>query len=69
VSWPQGWISPVVLVEGRVEGVWEYESRRAATIVQVTMFSAPTAETRRHIEAEARGLGRFLGTEVEVTYG
>jgi hypothetical protein len=26
---PQGWISPVVLVDGRMDGVWKHEKKRA----------------------------------------
>ena len=32
VSRPQGWISPVALVSGRMAGVWEYERQRVATL-------------------------------------
>ncbi|MCL5999170.1 MAG: winged helix DNA-binding domain-containing protein [Chloroflexi bacterium] len=61
---PQGWISAVVLVDGYMKGVWEYQSRRAQTIVKVQMFSTPTAAVRRGIEAEAERLSAFLNTKV-----
>lgn len=60
----QGWISPVVLVDGRMEGVWEAEEKGAR--VKVEMF-VPISETvRTGIKAEAKRLGKFLGEEVEV---
>ena len=35
---PQGWISPVVLVDGRVEGVWKYTQEGNHLQVEVTQF-------------------------------
>jgi hypothetical protein len=61
---PQGWISAVVLVGGRMKGVWEYKIRRSQTIVKINMFSSPTASVRRGIEAEAERLGAFLKAKV-----
>jgi hypothetical protein len=65
----QGWISPVVLVDGRIEGVWEYDKKRTQTVVTIEMFTPPTAALKAGIEAEARRLGGFLGSEVTVTQG
>ena len=65
---PQGWISGVVLVDGRMEGVWEYELQRSRLAVKVEMFAAPAVRVNRGIQAEARRLGEFLGAEVEVAY-
>lgn len=65
---PQGWISPVVLVDGRMEGVWEYEKKRAGISVTVEMFAPPNGEVRAGIEAEAARLGAFLGGDVMVDY-
>lgn len=38
----QGWISPVVLVDGRMEGVWELDKQRASQVVSVSMFAPPS---------------------------
>ena len=38
---PAAWVSAVVLVDGRIEGVWEYETRKDQTLVKVSMFTAP----------------------------
>ena len=64
----QGWISPVVLVDGRIEGVWESDRKRAKVVVTVDMFAPPNAKTQEGIEAEASRLGNFLETEVETVY-
>jgi hypothetical protein len=36
---PAAWVSAVVLVDGRIEGVWEYETRKGQTHVKVRMFT------------------------------
>lgn len=64
---PQGWISPVVLVDGRIEGVWKYEKKRSQIDVQVEMFAHPTSTVKEGIEAEAERLGEFLGGEVHLS--
>ena len=63
---PQGWISAVVLVDGCMEGVWEYKIRRSQTLVKFRMFSQPSASVQKGIEAEAERLGAFLNTEIEL---
>jgi hypothetical protein len=65
---PQGWISAAVLANGYIKGVWEHQTRRSQTIVQVRLFSAPTASLQEGIAAEAARLGAFLHTPVVVAY-
>jgi hypothetical protein len=61
-----GWISPVVLVGGRMAGVWEYEKQRGRIQVTVEPFAPLASAVRREIEAEAERLGAFLGAPAEV---
>lgn len=66
---PQGWISAVVLVNGVIKGVWQTETQRAQTVIQVKLFSPPpTAALRKGISAEAERLGAFLNTKIVVAY-
>ncbi len=65
---PQGWISAVVLVNGAIQGVWQYTTRRLQTIVKVQMFSAPAAWTRKGIEAEAERLSACFKTAISLEY-
>lgn len=65
---PQGWISAVVLVDGRTGGVWEYKIRNSRTLVSVHMFSSPSASMRKAVETEVEWLGTFLNTEVAVEF-
>jgi hypothetical protein len=65
---PAAWVSAVVLVDGRIEGVWEYETRKSETLVTVRMFATPAEKVRRGIEAEAERLEGFLDTKVAVEF-
>jgi uncharacterized protein YcaQ len=58
---PQGWLSPVVLVDGRVAGVWSHERSGPNLSVRVEAFHPFPAEVQRQVRAEANDLGRFLG--------
>lgn len=65
---PQGWISAVVLVNGSIQGVWQYTARRAQTAVKVRLFSPPTAFIQKGIEVEAERLGDFFKKKVSLEY-
>ena len=60
---PQGWIAPVVLVDGRVRGVWEHAREGNRLIVKVTRFEKLSRVIASGIREEAHALGRFLGVQ------
>ena len=57
---PQGWLSPVLLVDGRMRGVWSHERRRRdAAAVEVEPFAPPSARgARRGARPRRRGSPR-----------
>ncbi|HEX9566304.1 MAG TPA: winged helix DNA-binding domain-containing protein [Thermoplasmata archaeon] len=57
----QGWLAPVVLVDGRVAGTWSYQRHPRNLAVDVKMFTAFKKETRAKAKEEAYDLARFLG--------
>jgi hypothetical protein len=57
---PQGWIAPVVLVDGRVAGVWEHAREGNRLHVKVTKFGSLSRRAVTAIREEATNLGRFL---------
>lgn len=59
VSRTGGWISPVVVHEGRVAGVWEFTEESVA----VTLFAEHGEVPRAGLEAEAAHLARCTGHE------
>ena len=58
---PQGWIAPVVLVDGRVAAVWEQAREGDRLRVRVTKFGPLSRAVSAGIREEARELSRFLG--------
>lgn len=64
-----GWITPVVLIGGRVAGVWSLETRANAVAVDVQLFDKAGRATRDAIERETSALGRFLGARCDVKVG
>ena len=64
----QGWLSPVVIVGGRIVAVWFLEERAKAFTVDVQPFETLDARARRGIAEEAKALERFLGSRCDVQY-
>src|SRR3989475_3306231 len=56
----QGWLAPVVLMDGRVAGTWSYDRGPKKLGVDVTMFSNFDRATRKKVTEEAQDLSRFF---------
>ena len=69
VSRTAGWISPVVLVDGRAAGVWDSAWSRGRLAITVEPFTDPSAGQRRAIAAAADEVGRAQGGTASVGYG
>jgi hypothetical protein len=65
---PQGWLSPVLLVDGRMEGLWHHERKGGRLIVEIKPFAEQPEWVRRATEEEAERLARFLGGELEFSW-
>lgn len=63
-----GWISPVVLVDGRMDGVWTHERRGKRVAVRIEPFVNLPAWARRAAEAEAERLAFFFGSDLDLTW-
>jgi hypothetical protein len=57
---PQGWVSPVLLVNGRARGVWSFARNINGVKVSVTPFSRLSNLVSSRIRQEASDLGRFF---------
>jgi uncharacterized protein YcaQ len=64
----QGWISPVVLLNGRVIGVWSYARRGKGLLFEVELFEKLSKTIRARIEEEAASLGDFLEMPWEIQF-
>ncbi|MBW4720016.1 winged helix DNA-binding domain-containing protein [Saccharothrix obliqua] len=49
---PQGWLSPVLLVDGLMAGIWNREERGGKTTVTVEPFRSLSARARKAVLAE-----------------
>jgi len=68
VSRSQGWIAPVVLVDGRVAAVWQHARRRGRLEVEVTPLERLPRRVVSSIRTEGDELRRFLAAnEARVT--
>ena len=63
---PQGWLSPVLLVDGRMAGVWSHERTGERVVVEVEPFGRLSRAEQAAVEAEAAALAAFLGGELEL---
>jgi uncharacterized protein YcaQ len=63
---PQGWMSPALLLNGRVAGVWRHARRGGRLVVEIEPFGRLPRWSRGQIEAEAARLADFLGGELEL---
>jgi hypothetical protein len=64
----QGWISPVVMLDGRVIGIWSLKGRGPQRLMEVEPFNRISGVIKDSIEEEALGLGGFLETPIEVRF-
>jgi hypothetical protein len=65
---PQGWISPVLLVDGRMAGVWSHERAKGRIRVQIDPFARVPKAVRAGAEEQAAALAAYLGGEAEVRW-
>jgi hypothetical protein len=66
---PQGWLTPVVCVDGRFAGLWRHERRSGTVVVEVEPFAATLpAAVRAGVVAEAQRLAAFLGGEADLRW-
>jgi hypothetical protein len=65
---PQGWISPVLLVNGRIEGVWRHQRKGRRLVVEVEPFGKLPTWARKQAEREAGLLAEFLGGSLELAW-
>jgi uncharacterized protein YcaQ len=61
----QGWISPVVLIDGVVAGVWSYKLQNKKLKVEVEPFADIPRTARAAIKREAESLALFSESDLE----
>ncbi|MCJ2555347.1 MAG: winged helix DNA-binding domain-containing protein [Candidatus Thermoplasmatota archaeon] len=58
----------MVLINGRVGGVWTQKARGERLTIMAEPFEAFDRVVRQAVKEEAADLGRFLGREAEVVF-
>jgi uncharacterized protein YcaQ len=64
----QGWISPVLLVNGRMDGVWKHERKGRRLTVTIEPFGKLPKWARTGAEVEAERLAAFLDGDLELAW-
>lgn len=62
----QGWIAPVVLVDGRVIATWEHTRKGDTLHVNISKLGSISPQIKIGIQEEALSLSRFLGLSLEL---
>jgi hypothetical protein len=63
-----GWVSPVLLVDGRFEGVWSHARTGKRVSVTVEPFLRQPPWVRTEVTLEAERLAAFFGGTLELTW-
>ena len=61
VSRTAGWISAVVLMDGRVAGTWSHEAVKGTLRITVVPFQTLTSKTMREVRRRAESIAETLG--------
>ena len=65
---PQGWLSPVLLVNGRMEGTWRHAVKGSRVEVAITPFERAAKWVRGAAEEEAERLANYLDCKLSVLW-
>jgi hypothetical protein len=62
----QGWISPVVLIDGVIAGVWSHKLQDKKLRVNIEPFGKLSKAERTGIEREAESLAGYFQSDLEI---
>src|SRR5258706_1910692 len=64
----QGWISPVVLIDGAIAGVWSHKLQNKKLLVEIDPFGKLSRTARAGIEREAESLALFFDSGLDLRF-
>jgi hypothetical protein len=64
----QGWISPVVLINGEIAGVWGYQISSRQINIAIELFERTNKTVRAQIEAQANALGDLFQRTPSISF-
>jgi hypothetical protein len=56
----------VLVIDGYVRGVWQHQTKRSETTVNVQLFDPITAAQKKAVGSEAERLAAFLDTKINL---
>lgn len=63
-----GWITPTVLLNGKIVGVWSHARNTDHAVLRLELFEKITKKHRAQIEAEAASLADFWKTSCKIEF-
>lgn len=63
-----GLFRPVVIVDGKAEGIWKHVRGKDKIIIEIKMFETSGKKWKKLIESASREYGKFLNSDVEIVY-
>ncbi len=64
----QGWISPVVLVNGSIAGVWSHKLENKKLMIEVDSFGKLSRAQRTAVEREVKSLAAFFQSGLQLKF-
>jgi hypothetical protein len=64
----QGWFAPVLLVDGRMDGVWKFARKPKCIELTIEPFVKPTQRVKRAAEEEAERIAEYLGKPLDLRW-
>jgi uncharacterized protein YcaQ len=64
----QGWISPAVLIDGAVAGIWSHKLQGKKLLVEIEPFGKLSKAERAGIEREAESLAQFFESNLDLKF-
>ena len=65
---PQAWISPVLLVDGRIAGVWERRSRKGLNELRINLFGRLSKNQREELRDEIDRMSAYFQSDLGVSF-
>jgi len=65
---PQGWVSPVLLVNGMMQGTWRHEIKGSTIEVTIEPFVKTAPWARRAAAEEAKRLATFVNCTLNLAW-
>ena len=63
-----GIFRPVIVVHGKVSGLWKRTIKKDKVVVETELFNQPDKRTKRQIEEAFEPYGRFLEKKIEISH-